>query len=505
MPSPRLTWPQALSSARLVRLASRRFAFLFNVHHTVCDGRSIDVLFRDLARLYEAFDRGGASPLSPLTVQYKDFAAWQNALLTSDRIERHRVYWHEKLSGKLPVMNLPADYPRPPVRRSEGKLVHATVDGETVGQLRQLGGFRVATLFITLLAVFKILLYRQSGEPDIIVGCPVDGRDHPELENQVGLYVNTLALRDRLAPDECFLQVLEKVRRTALEGYEHQAYPFDRLVKEQVLDRDPSRSPLCDVFINLRNVEPASVPLGAVRLSALDTGFAPATVDLLLDVTVADDRLVLVLRDSTSLFSESRARRLLDQYRELCESILADPEQPIGRLNLLPGSERRRIVCEFNGRRGEYPQDRSIATLFEDQVCKTPRRAAVAFGKQELTYEELNALANRLAHHLQGRGTRPGDIIGLFLDRSFDMIVGMLAILKAGAVYMPIDTSLPGQRISSMLEDSSPTSIVTRERRADRLPARAPHWFVSMSNPMRSPAGPRRIRRGVRPRTTRPT
>jgi amino acid adenylation domain-containing protein len=462
-----------LLRAGLIRLATDQHLFLFNIHHIVCDAWSQGIMVRELSTLYQAFVKGEGDPLPPLAIHYKDYTAWQNSRLTDAETERHRFYWHKKLAGQLPVLNFPADYPRPPLKTYNAQVFNTTLDLSLVEGLKQLSLKHATSLFMTLVAALKTLLYRYTGQDDIIVGCPIAGREHPDLQDQIGFYVNTLVLRDHVGKEDTFTDVLNKVRQTATEAYEHKPYPFDRLVNELSLERDVSRSPLFDVSVNLTNIDPEEFRLGEVRVSPYDSEFSAAKVDLSFDFSEAQDKLQCSIIYSSDLFREEKIRNLAGHFTELVRCVLAGSEQPISRLNILTGAERKRLLDEVNGTAAEYPGEKTLVDLFEQQAQETPALEAVTFEGKRITYTELNRRANQLAHYLARRGVGPEVMVGLYVERSIEMLVALWGILKAGGAYVPLDPSYPLERLANLLEDTQVPMIVTQELLEEKLPA---HW-----------------------------
>jgi amino acid adenylation domain-containing protein len=371
------------------------------------------------------------------------------------------------------VLNFPADYPRPAVKSYNAKAVGISIDPELIKELKTSPLVRRTTLFVALAAILKVLLHRYTGQEDIIVGCPVAGRDRPDLDNQIGLYVNTLALRDSLNRGQSFAEILEGVKQTITEALEHQIYPFDKLVGELNLERDISRSPLFDLSINLNSADlrPTGLQFGDVAVSHLDQAFTMAKVDLSFDFTETPDGLQLSLIYSTDLFTEERIHNAARHFQQLAMACLREPGKPIGQLEMLSELERSQLIEQFNTTAADFARDKTIAAIFEDQVLKTPDHVAVAYQGEEVTYKELNRRANQLAHHLRSRGVGPEVMVGIFLERSPDLIGAVLGVLKAGGAYVPLEPTLPLERIAAILEDCFITIVVTQSNLEDKLPA----------------------------------
>jgi amino acid adenylation domain-containing protein len=445
----------------LLKLADEQSALLFNMHHIISDGWSLDVLVREFLQLYTDFRQGKTPSLPPLRIQYRDYALWQNNLLQSEAATIHRDYWHEKLAGEIPVLNLPSDFPRPPIKTFNGKqYCHMTT--VPMPDLQNFSRQHNVSLFMTLVALLKVLFYRYTAQEDIIIGSPMAGRDHADLENQIGFYVNTLVLRDQLSGEMSFADFLQQVRKTTLEAYEHQIYPFDRLVQDLNLHRDVSRSPLFDVMLVMQNVENVEFYLEEVQVSPLLTEYSMSQFDLTLSFEERHNNLYTTIWYNTDLFLEERIVRLIQHFETLVTDTLADANQPIARLNILPKSEQQKLLYEFNGTTIDCPRDKSLVDLFEDQVKKSPTNIAVTFENQKLTYRELNRKANQLAHHLIDLGIGANVLVGICVERSLEMIVGILGILKAGGAYVPLDPTYPQERLAFMLEDSQVSVLLTQ-------------------------------------------
>ena len=444
-----------LRRVKLLHLAAEDHVLLFNIHHIVCDAWSLGVLTHELMELYAAFAQEKSNPLAPLRIQYKDYAAWQNEQLASEAARPHRDYWLNKLVGELPVLDLPADFPRPPMLTYDGATVSRPLDDTVVAPLLELGPANDASLFMTLTALVKVLLYRYSGQSDILIGAPVAGREHPDAEGQVGFYVNMLALRDTLFGAENFLAVQEKVKQTVGAAFAHQSCPFDRLVDELDLARDMSRAPLFDVLVALQNDARLDFHLGDVRVSDFDVDFQIAKFDLTFWFVETDKGLRLDLNYNTNLFRAATVQRMAVHFGQLLASVLAKPEAPIYSHEILTAGEKQQLLVEFNATVADYPHDKTLAQLFEAQVERASDNVAVVFGDTELSYDALNARANAVAWQLQAaHALQPGEPVGLLLDPSDWVVAGILGILKAGGVYVPIDPTYPEARIRYMLTDS---------------------------------------------------
>src|SRR5262245_58208659 len=453
----------------LLKLAPGRHVLLSNMHHIISDGWSIAVLEREFVTLYQSFRKAQSVSLPPLRIQYRDFACWQNRLLESPAVASHRDYWLEKLSGQIPALNLPTDFPRPAVKTFNGKTFSFALTAAQSTALLAFSRRKNVTLFMTLAALLKVLLHRYSDQQDIIIGCPVAGRDHADLKDQLRFYVNTLPVLSQVLPHLSFDAFLDQVRKTCTEAYQHQAYPFDRLVHELNLDRDISRSPLFDVMLALQNVEGSDLSFEDLRIAPFFDQYATSQFDLTFSFEQRNDALHATLWYNTDLFLPDRIQRLSHHFQQLVASILDDAPRPLGQLHLLPEPERRQLLHQFNPA-ADYPCGQTLVELFQDQVEKNPQAVALVFEDRLLTYRELNARANQLAHHLLALGIRPHARVGICAERSLDLVVGLLGILKAGAAYVPFDLAYPKDRLAFMLHDSQVPVLLTQQNLAAGLP-----------------------------------
>ncbi|HBL59419.1 MAG TPA: non-ribosomal peptide synthetase [Cyanobacteria bacterium UBA8803] len=453
-----------LVRVKLLRLAAEDHILLVTLHHIISDGWSRGIFRRELAALYEAFSSEKPSPLPELPIQYADFAVWQRNWLQGEVLETQLSYWKQQLGGQLPVLDLPADRPRPPVQTYSGQKQSLVISPELTQALKTLSQKSGVTLFMTLLAAFQILLYRYSGQEDIIIGTPIAGRTRVETEGLIGFFVNTLALRTNLAGNPSFEELLERVREVALGAYAHQDIPFEKLVAELQPERDISRSPLFQVMFILQNTPQSTFEFPGLTLSTLEVNSVGAKFDLTLSLTETTEGILGRWTYSTDLFDSATITRMTGHFQTLLEGIIANPSQPICELRLLTAAERHQMLVEWNDTYSEYPQDTCIHQLFEAQVQRTPDALAVVFAdphstvfprvQQKLTYRELNNRANQLAQYLQKLGISPEVMVGIAVERSLEMIIGVLGILKAGGAYVPLDPALPKERLDYMIEDT---------------------------------------------------
>ncbi len=453
----------------LVRLAAHEHVFLRVWHHIVSDGWSSGIFNRELSVAYGAFVEGREPTLASLPVQYADYALWQRERLQGALLDRQLAYWKRQLGG-VATLELPTDRVRPAVPSYQGATLTVELSSALTRGIKEVGRREGATLFMTLLAAYQVLLHRYSGDEDIAVGTPIAGRMHPDLEGLIGFFANTLVLRSDLSGNPSFRQLLAGVRDTALAAYAHQDLPFERLVEELTPTRDLSRNPLFQASFNLQHVPGASLVLDGVTVGHVPLDSQAAKFDLTLSVYESPAGLHASWNYATDLFDAATITRMARHFQRLLETIVADPEQRIGQIPLLTKAERHQLLVEWNDTAGDYPRDRCVHQLFEAQAARTPEAVAVVCQDRHLTYAELNARANQLAHHLIVLGVGPGVLVGLCLDRSLEMVVGVLGILKAGAAYVPLDPSYPAARLAFMLTETSAPVLVTQQALLPHLP-----------------------------------
>ncbi|HLM55062.1 MAG TPA: amino acid adenylation domain-containing protein [Pyrinomonadaceae bacterium] len=460
-----------LVGAALVRLAEEEHLFWFLMHHIVSDGWSIGVLLKELSAAYEAFAAGRRPELSELPIQYADFAVWQREWLRGETLARQMRFWKERLAGKVPALELPTDRPRPPVQSYRGAILTHLVDTGLTGRLKELARREGVTPYMLLLAVFKTLLQRHAGQDDIVVGTPIANRNLTELEPLVGFFVNTLVLRTDLSGDPTFGELLGRVREVALGAFAHQDVPFEKLVEELQPERDTSRTPLFQVMFSLQNAPPPPSRMGGVEVSLVDDDTAVSPFDLSFDVTERADGLLCGLEYNTDLFDGATVGRMLKHFAVLLDAATADPTLRLSRLPLLTEEERLQLLVEWNDTAREYPRDRCVHELFEEQAAAKPDAVALVCGGERLTYAQLDERANRLARHLRACGVGAETRVGVLLERETWAAVALLAVLKAGGAWVALDPAYPPPRLSFMLEDAGASVLLTTARLAESLPA----------------------------------
>ncbi|RKH74771.1 non-ribosomal peptide synthase/polyketide synthase [Corallococcus aberystwythensis] len=459
-----------LLRAVLYRLSKTEHLLLLTVHHIVSDGWSMGVLVREMAELYRAFASGEPSPLPPLPLQYADYAAWQRQALQGEALEAQLHYWRQRLDP-LAVLELPTDRPRPAELDSRGARTSLLLPLAVTQQLKQVALHEGRTLFSVLLAAFNVLLQRYSGQEDLTVGTPVAGRSRSELEGLIGLFVNTLALRTDLSGDPSFRQLLGRVHDAALGAFAHQDVPFEKLVEVLQPSRRMNGSPLFQVMFVLQNAPMSAVSLPGLHMDSQPVDGGAARFDLTLIAAEDPHGLRLTAEYRTALFDEATVARMLGHLRSLIQAVALDAGQRVSALPMMNEAEQRRLLIDWNATAADFPRDATLHGLIEAQVERTPEAVALAFEGRTLTYRELDARANQLAHALIALGVGPEVRVGLLLERSLELVVALLATLKAGGAYVPFDPAYPAQRLAWMLEDARPAILLAQEHLLSRLPA----------------------------------
>ncbi len=461
-----------LFRAALVRAEAERHVLVLSTHHAVSDGWSTGVLLREVSALYAAAVGGGEAELPPLPVQYADFAAWQRRHLSGERLERQLRWWRERLDGAPATLELPTDRPRPPVQTFRGDVRGFALPAELSARVRELTRAEGATLFMTVLAAFQVLLSRWARQADVVVGTPIAGRNREETEGLIGMFVNTLVLRSDLSDDPTFRELLARVRETTLGAYAHQDLPFERLVEELNVERSQSHAPLFQVMLALQNAPAGGLEMPGLQVSQRGFGWRTAKFDLTLNVEEAGDVLAGAIEFATDLFDGATIERMAAHLATLLEGIVADPDRPVSQLAILPPEERALVVRGFNDltARPHYRRDVLMHEWLQAQVARTPDAPAVVAGEATLTYAELNARANRLARWLRGRGVGPEVRVGVLMERTEELIVALYAVLKAGGAYVPLDPAYPAERVAFMLADTRVPVLLTHAHLVARLP-----------------------------------
>ncbi len=457
-----------LIRARLLRVSEQIYILIVTLHTIIADEWSLSILAQELATLYEAYSAGEPSPLPDWPIQYGDYAHAQRDWLQGDVLDRHISYWRKRLAD-LPVLELPTDRARPPVQRFRGARESLQLSRSLSESLKDLSEIEAAPLFVTLLAAFQTLLSRYTGQRDIVVGSIVPGREEAGAENLVGLFAHTVLIRTEIERDATFRELLACVSDLSQQDSEYQNMPFDRLVGELRSGRDLSRNPLFQVLISFTPA--TSSARDSWEIVNLEVDGGAAKVDLQLQLCDrAEDGIFVRFTYNTDIFDGATIRRMAGHFQTLLEGVVANPDQRLSELPLLTQAEADELLAEWNDTRTDYPRDRPLHHLFEAQAERTPEATAVVFGNERLTYRELNGRANQLAHHLVSLGVGPDVLVGILVERSLEMVVGLLGILKAGGAYVPLDPAYPSERIAFMLEDSEVRVLLTQRHLLGTVP-----------------------------------
>jgi amino acid adenylation domain-containing protein len=452
---------------RLLKIEEGKHVFLFTIHHIIADGWSLEILARELFQLHDIFHQGLSNPLEPLPIQYKDFAKWQNDLLRDAGLEKHQNYWLDHLGGTLPVLQIPTDFPRPKIKTFASRTFDFTLDKKTTEGLRAIAQAEKTSLFSILFTGIVSLLHRYSGQEEIILGTPVSGREHFSLKDQVGLFLNTLPIKVGVNAEDSFMSLVKKTKQRLLEAYEHQLYPFDRLVDDLHLNRDLSRSPLFDVLIVSTDFDLIdehqqwTKDSSSFQLSPFEVDSSGNKFDLTFYLKEGEDQVSINLAYNISLFGEERIQRMAKHLTTQLDNLLEAPHQSISHSSYLPQKEYQQLVADFNDTTIPYDSEASMHHAFEKQAKATPDAPALRQDGLTMTYGQLNRKANQIARYLQQLGVEQGDKVGLVSDRNFDMIVGLFAILKAGGTYVPIDPEYPKDRQEYIIDNSGIRFLIT--------------------------------------------
>ena len=460
-----------LLRACLIRLDAAEHVVQFTMHHIISDGWSMGVLVHEVATLYTAFVAAEPSPLPELEIQYADFAAWQREYLSGQVLEQQLAYWRHQLAGAPALLELPTDRPRPAQQSYRGATHSLVIPREVVRALKQLSRTQGVTLFMTLLAAWQTLLAKYSGQEEVVVGSPIANRTRSETEALIGFFVNTLVLRTDLGGDPSFRELLERVREVTLGAYAHQDVPFERLVEELQPVRSMSHAPLFQVLFSMQNMEAGELELPGLEVRGWETGQETAKFDLTLVALEMEEELICTVEYKTELFEAETIEQLTGHFGRLVESIGRDAGQRLSQLEMMSEEELHQVLVQYNQTKREYPREMSVHEMFEQQVERTPDAIAVVFEEQQLTYRELNARANQLGHYLRALGIGAEVLVGICVERSIEMVVALLGILKSGGAYVPLDAGYPVERLRLMIEDAGVGVLITTEKMMDALPS----------------------------------
>lgn len=458
-----------LMRATLLRLAPDEHIYSVVLHHIIADGLSLAILGAEFRALYTSHVTGVPAALPELPVQYLDYSEWQRQWLADGELERQLAFWKKQLAGTLPVLQLPADRPRPRIQTSVGSRARMMLPLPFATRIKRVAREEGVTPFMLLLAAFQLLLHRYTGQADLPVGTAIANRGRPETEGIVGFFANNIVLRGDLSGDPTVRELFERVKLMALDAYAHQNMPFDLLVSELVSSRDLEHSPLFQVLFVLNSVPSTRIELPQLDAQVLEVGAGTARFDLAADIFDVPEGLLVCFEYSTAIFDEATIVRMMDHYRLLLEGFAADAGARASAVPMLREDERERVIYEWNRTQAPLPERQTVHGMFEAQVERRPAADALRFGGATLSYAQLNSRANQLAHHLRGLGVVPDMLVGVWMDRSLDMVVALLAVLKAGGAYVPLDPAFPQDRIDFMMKDAKVSVVVTDERLAGRL------------------------------------
>ncbi|MBE9224524.1 amino acid adenylation domain-containing protein [Phormidium sp. LEGE 05292] len=454
---------------KLLQLNEREYILLFAIHHIVFDGWSVAILVRELSAFYQAFLTRKPLSLPELPIQYADFAIWQREELQGEKLQSQLSYWKQQLKNAPPLLQLPTDRSRPLIQTYRGARQSFTLPKTLTDALKAIGRQTDATLFMTLLAAFKILLYRYTGQQDLVIGSPIANRNRSELEGLIGFFVNNLVVRTDISGNPTFEELLRRIKKVVIEAYTNQDLPFEKLVEELQPERNINYNPLFQVSFALQNTPKVNFELPGLTITPFEIEYTKALFDLHLDINETDSGLEGFWEYNTDLFDAATINRMNGHFQILLEAIANDTQQRVDQLPLLTLTERHQLLIDWNQTQADYPKNTCIHQLFEAQVERTPDAVAVVFEDKQLTYQELNIRANQLAHYLQKLGVKPEILVGICVERSLEMLIGLLGILKAGGAYLPLDPAYPKERLTFMLRDANVPVLLTQQTLLDKL------------------------------------
>jgi iturin family lipopeptide synthetase A len=452
----------------LAKLSENEHVLMVDIHHIITDGISQGIMIKDFIALYNN------EQLSELPLQYKDYVAWQQEAEQQERLAGQRAFWKQEFSESVSVLDLPTDHSRPLVKSYRGSNSSFLLDKEETKQLRALGEEAGATMFMTLLSIFNVLLNKLSAQEDITIGTAVAGRNHADLEGVLGIFINVLALRNYPKGELTFREFLSQVRTSTLSCFGNQTYPYEELINELQIERDTRRNPLFDVTLAFQNFNQEELIIPGLKLKSNDNIRDVSKFDLELTATESNGELHLYFEYSTDLFEKQTIERFISYFRQIVKVVTTEADKKLSQIDILSKEERHKLLYDFNDTTVDYSRDKTLIDLFEDRVRMHPTKAAINFKGQQFSYKELNEKSNQLARYLLSVGIIPGSVVGLLLDRSLEMIVGMLGVLKAGAGYLPIDPGLPEQRVEYMLDQSRASLLLTHQLYLERHSAYLP-------------------------------
>ncbi|OBQ27589.1 MAG: non-ribosomal peptide synthetase, partial [Aphanizomenon flos-aquae MDT14a] len=453
-----------LFQSTLYQLNQNSYILLLNMHHIISDGWSIGILLQELSTLYGAYLAGNKSPLPDLQIQYADYAIWQKEKFTSEIREKQLNYWKQQLADIPPLLELPTDKPRPPIQSFRGGIWEFSINSNLSQKIRTLTQQSDATLFMIMLAAFVILLYRCSGQDDILIGSPMAGRNRQEIQSLIGYFVNTVVLRTKLTGNPNFREILNQVRQVATDAHNYQDIPYNQVVEVLNPQRNLSYNPVFQILFDLQHSLTDKLQLPGLTLQPFLGEHSTSKFDLSLIIEDRGTELIGAWEYSSDLFTQEAISRITENFQTLLNGIVNNPETPINQLPIISAFEQQQILEKWNNTQQDYPESFCIHELLTQQVIKTPDAIAVKFGNQQLTYTQLNQKANQLANYLQNCGVTSEVLVGLYLERSLDILIAILAILKAGGAYLPLDPKYPQTRLTDILNDSQVSIILTQEK-----------------------------------------
>ncbi|MDW3191885.1 MAG: amino acid adenylation domain-containing protein [Cytophagales bacterium] len=439
----------------LARISSEEHALMVDTHHIITDGVSNEILLKDFMNFYKK------EACLSLPLQYKDYAEWLQGMEQQEIMSIHQTFWNDQYINELNALELPTDYPRPQIKNHTGDFIGFTFSNATTNALKSLCQKEEKTMFMVLLSVFNVLLSKLSNQEDIVVGTPTAGRSHVATEGIIGMFVNTLPLRNYPKGEMSFVQFLDDVKQRVLACFEHESYPYEQLVEDLAIPRETSRNPLFDVMFSFQNFEEVKFALPGLKLNQFSHQSYTSKFDLSWTAREVDDELEIGVAYATDLFKEATIERFIDYFKRIVDAVIEDPDQQLFEIDILSKAEKHHLLHTFNNTTVDYPKDKTIVDLFEAQVEKTPDHIAVVYQQQRLTYRELNQKANQFASYLIKQGVSATNIVAVKIDRSAELIVGILAIMKASGTYLPIDASNPEKRTRQILQDSGAKLLVT--------------------------------------------
>lgn len=457
---------------KIAQLVKHKHLLLIDLHHIISDGQSVQILISEFVQLYEG------RKLPDLNLQYKDYSAWQNRFLQFEELKQQEHYWINRISEEYPVLQLPTDFTRPSIKGSIGKGFSIHVENELVGMLKKLAAKEGVTLFMLLLAAYNVVLSKYANQEDIIVGTPISGRNHPDVEGLIGMFVNTLALRNYPKKEKTFVEFLREVRQTTLEAFENQDYPFELLVNKLNVQRDTSRNPIFDTMFAFQESSYSQVVIEGLKIDSVDMESNTSKFDLSLYMTQMEDGLEAHFEFSTDLFKKETIERLSQHYLSILEAIVTSPEDKLKDIRMIGKEEKKLLLHDFNQTEIEFEHDLLLHEFFELQAAQTPDKIALQFADRTMSYQELNEHANQLAHKLRGYGVKDEILVSVVMERSFEMVKSILAILKAGGAYVPIDPNQPEKRIEGIIKDSNSALVLTQDQFNEKIASFHENIFV---------------------------